>query len=75
MKIVRQLSLAILALTSATGCTSAQYSSRLMIAAPVKNINVAPTMNTLANVTKALTPVVLTLMQPVVISPRIVLSN
>ncbi|NOH97923.1 hypothetical protein [Vibrio sp. 99-70-13A1] len=75
MNIFSKLLLATLALTSTVGCTSTRYASNLMVASPIKSINLAPTINTLTNVTKALTPVILTLAQPVVISPKIVLSN
>lgn len=75
MNIIKHISIAIVAITSVTGCTSTQYSSRFVSLPQVKNINVAPTIRTLSNVTRALTPLVLTLAQPVIISPRIVISN
>lgn len=75
MKIKNKILVAMVGLISMTGCTATQQLSRVKVPVPTKSINIAPTMITLARVTKALTPVVLTLAQPVVISPRIVISQ
>ncbi|MGF1841761.1 hypothetical protein L4C39_01010 [Vibrio clamense] len=75
MKLTIYLSLTLILITSTMGCTSTRYSSRLLVAPPTKHINLAPTLYNVAKVTKALTPIALRLMQPIVVAPKIIITK